>query len=133
MTPSPPFPCAFDPNHPTDALDRLSADFRAGYLSGCLAGFDLGWSAADAHADGLHRGAVDVARRVASPQAMDYRAREDRRRRAQEVAAARHRANARPWPDELGPPHPAALFVVPSPVELAADARRMDLYDEGAA
>ena len=69
-----------------------------GYLDGEQVGYDRGWHACDDEISALQRAAANVVHTLARIDPHDVT--QDRRRRKQLEAAARHAATRQPWLDE---------------------------------
>lgn len=88
-----------------------------GLLDGLRRGYRQGWTACDTQLATLQRAAH---RRTQAAARVDDHATHQQRVRERAIEAGeRNRAQARDWPPETAPPHPAALFVVPTPQEAA--------------
>ena len=90
------------PHAMVDALTVVDRSFMRGYMSGYLAGEHVGhargWQACDEEIATLQRTAYEIVMRLAGLE--PHRDREDRRRRSQVDAAARHAAAAEALPAE---------------------------------
>jgi len=77
-------------------LDELSGRFMAGYLSGVLAGIDLGRRQRDAEEAELHRRAYNLVQSMARQPTWQEAQRA--RLRHQDEAAKHYRRPGQPWP-----------------------------------
>jgi hypothetical protein len=73
--------------------------FLSGYLSGVLAGIDLGREQMEAEQTELHRRAYNIVQAMAKLSPWDEA--QQARRRHQDEAAKQHRAAGQPWPLEV--------------------------------
>jgi len=95
----------FDLINSTQAERRIYFQGRHdGYMDGEAVGYARGWAASDEYAAPVHAAAYRVVQAMARLDPWDVHVAGIRRR--QEEAAARHAANAEPWPDEDDPQAP---------------------------
>ena len=81
-------------------LDDLGGEgFMAGYLSGVLAGIDLGREQMEAELDELHRRAYNMVQSMARQPTWEEA--QQARRRHQDEAAKSYRRPGQPWPLEV--------------------------------
>jgi len=73
--------------------------YLTGYRDGCRDGIDLGRQQVDDEISTLQRGAHRVV--MAMTKLDPHHVAQDRRRQAQVEVAARHEAEAQPWPGEV--------------------------------